>query len=73
MPKESFNFVEGSTTDLPFADESFDFVASNGVIMHLKTTDDAVTALSELSRVTKKVEVFTYILELITQELWTGL
>jgi ubiquinone/menaquinone biosynthesis C-methylase UbiE len=52
--KDSFKYVEGSTTQLPFANESFDFVVSNGVIMHLASLDDAILAVQELSRVTKK-------------------
>jgi ubiquinone/menaquinone biosynthesis C-methylase UbiE len=54
IAEDEFSFVEGSTTRLPFDDESFDFVASNGVIMHLETEDLASQALRELSRVTKK-------------------
>jgi len=54
IAEDEFSFVEGSTTRLPFDDESFDFVASNGVIMHLETEDLARQALRELSRVTKK-------------------
>jgi len=52
--QQSIDYVEGSTTKLPFGDESFDFVASNGVIMHLETLTDASIALKELSRVTKR-------------------
>ncbi len=54
MTENQFDFVEGSTTRLPFEDESFDFVASNGVIMHLETKESAAEAVRELSRVTKK-------------------
>ena len=39
IPKEFCDFVDGSTTDLPFSEGSFDFVASNGVIMHLETVE----------------------------------
>ncbi len=41
-------FVQGSITDLPFADESFDLVFSWGVIHH---TTDMERALAELVRV----------------------
>ena len=54
IPDEIMEYVEGSTSDLPFPDESFDFVASNGVIMHLENEDHAKKALKELSRVTSK-------------------
>lgn len=49
----NIDFIEGSTTQLPFDDNSFDFVVSNGVIMHLETLDNARLALKELARVTK--------------------
>lgn len=52
--KDSFEYVEGTTTKLPFANNSFDFVVSNGVIMHLASPDDAILAIKELGRVTKK-------------------
>ena len=54
IKQDSIDYVEGSTTKLPFGDESFDFVASNGVIMHLETMADASVAIQELSRVTKR-------------------
>lgn len=44
-------FVQGSLLDLPFPDESFDVVASTGVLQH---TADPEKALSELIRVLKK-------------------
>jgi ubiquinone/menaquinone biosynthesis C-methylase UbiE len=39
---------------MPFKDESFVFVASNGVLMHLETIEMADEAIAELTRVTKK-------------------
>ncbi len=54
VPDHYVEYVEGSTTSLPFEDESFDFVASNGVIMHLESQEDAAIALSELGRVAKR-------------------
>ncbi len=54
IPVDFCNYVSGSTTDLPFANESFDFVASNGVLMHLETVEMAELAINELSRVTRK-------------------
>ena len=54
VPDGFIECIEGTTTNLPFPDESFDFVASNGVIMHLETVEMAKTALAELSRVARK-------------------
>ena len=54
VPRDFCTFVPGSTTDLPLKDENFDFVASNGVIMHLETEELAATAMRELGRVTKR-------------------
>ena len=52
VPENFCAMVEGSTTRLPFDDEAFDFVTSNGVLMHLESIEMAKTALSELARVT---------------------
>jgi ubiquinone/menaquinone biosynthesis C-methylase UbiE len=51
VPTEQIEFVAGSTNELPFDDNSFDLVISNGVIMHLESVTLAETALAELSRV----------------------
>lgn len=53
IPDEFYDFASGSTLDMPFPNESFDFVASNGVLMHLETIEMASQAISELTRVTK--------------------
>lgn len=50
------NFAEcipGSTTQLPFPDNTFDLTCSNGVLMHLETVESAEIALKELIRVTR--------------------
>lgn len=52
VPRDMVEYVSGSTDDLPFPDESFDFVICNGVIMHLASIDLAEKALAELARVT---------------------
>lgn len=52
IPRDFVEYVEGSTTDLPFADNSFDLVISNGVVMHLESVQRAERALDELTRVT---------------------
>ena len=54
IPDGFCDFISGSTTRMPFKDESFDFVASNGVLMHLETIEMADEAIAELSRVAKK-------------------
>jgi SAM-dependent methyltransferase len=53
IPSGFCKYQSGSTIDIPFADETFDFVVSYGVIMHLETTEMAGKAISELTRVTK--------------------
>lgn len=53
IPLDFCDYVSGSTIDLPFANENFDFVASNGVIMHLETVEMAELAVNELSRVAR--------------------
>jgi ubiquinone/menaquinone biosynthesis C-methylase UbiE len=51
IPSSAIEFVSGSTNELPFADNSFDFVISNGVVMHLETIALAEKAMAELTRV----------------------
>lgn len=54
IPKTFYSFCSGSVTSIPLPDESFDFVCSNGVIMHLDGIEEAEKAISEMGRVTKK-------------------
>lgn len=54
VPLEQFDFVPGSTDSLPFEDEDFDFVTSNGVLVHLNDVAQAEKSFNELARVTKK-------------------
>ncbi|WP_419813313.1 class I SAM-dependent methyltransferase [Bacterioplanoides sp.] len=53
VPLQSMRFVPGSTDSLPFENEEFDFVSSNGVLVHLNDTDQAGKSFEELARVTK--------------------
>ena len=53
IPNGFCKYHSGSTIDIPFSDETFDFVVSYGVIMHLETIEMAAKAIKELSRVTK--------------------
>jgi ubiquinone/menaquinone biosynthesis C-methylase UbiE len=53
VPNGFYSFVSGSTINLPFNDGEVDFMASNGVLMHLETKQMAADALKELTRVTK--------------------
>ncbi|MFM8719357.1 MAG: class I SAM-dependent methyltransferase, partial [Chthoniobacterales bacterium] len=54
IPRGFCVFQSGSTTDIPFPDETFDFVVSYGVLMHLETIELASTGISELARVARK-------------------
>lgn len=57
--KEKVEFKEGNMLGLPFEDNSFDFVFSNGVIHH---TIDTEKGLAELARVVKpNGYVFVYV------------
>ncbi|MCG2694954.1 class I SAM-dependent methyltransferase [Candidatus Parcubacteria bacterium] len=51
---KKIEYVSGSTADLPFEDNSFDIVFSNGVLMHLYDENEIKKAFSELSRVTRR-------------------
>lgn len=49
--KKDVNFIQSSVLELPFDDDSFDFVFSNGVLHH---TSDTQKGLNEIRRVLKK-------------------
>lgn len=53
IPKNFTSFIDGSTTRIPAKDKSFDFVCSNGVLMHLNSMESAGKAIKELVRVCK--------------------
>lgn len=42
LPESAYTLKAGNILDLPFPDDSFDFVAINGVLIHLETMDDIV-------------------------------
>jgi ubiquinone/menaquinone biosynthesis C-methylase UbiE len=54
IPAGFCRYQSGSTTEIPFQDGTFDFAVSYGVLMHLETVEMASTAVSELSRVTRR-------------------
>lgn len=53
VPDDFMTLVAGSTVELPFDDSVFDFVASNGVLIHLASVPEARAAFIELARVTR--------------------
>ena len=52
--KKNLNVQNSDLRDLPFNNNTFDYVISIAVIHHLKTETDRIKALNELLRVTKK-------------------
>jgi len=50
----AISFESANVIDLPFEDESFDFVCCHGVLLHLADFEQVDMAFSELSRVLKK-------------------
>lgn len=58
-PKENVMLVKASANDLPFADESFDFVYSIGVLHHIPDTGKAMQAC--VDKVKKGGYFFTYL------------
>lgn len=52
--------VSGSITDLPFADDSFDLVYSNGVIHHMPQTDRAIAEFHRVLRPGGRAIVMVY-------------
>jgi ubiquinone/menaquinone biosynthesis C-methylase UbiE len=52
-PADAVTLQPGSVTELPYADNEFDFVACHGVLVCLNSLDEVRKAFSELARVTK--------------------
>lgn len=63
------HFKQGSLLELPYADESFDFVSCNGVLHH---TTDPKKSLAELARITRR-DGIAYIMVYGSGELWWDL
>ncbi len=54
VSKSRFELNAGNVVDLPYEDESIDFVAINGVLAHLKDMDEMERGFAEGVRVCKK-------------------
>ena len=52
--KENFELCSGSVLSIPYPDEYFDFVAINGVLVHLDSMEEILKGFSEGARVCKK-------------------
>lgn len=53
VPPSRFDLRPGSVLAIPFPDERFDFVAINGVLIHLESIPDIMKGFSEGARVCK--------------------
>ncbi|WP_285906088.1 class I SAM-dependent methyltransferase [Pseudodesulfovibrio pelocollis] len=53
VPLECVNLKSGNILSIPYEDESFDFVACHGVMVHLNNYAEVEQAFKELARVTK--------------------
>jgi ubiquinone/menaquinone biosynthesis C-methylase UbiE len=54
LPSSAYSLQPGSVLDIPFADQEFDFVSINGVLIHLETMADIEKGFAEGARVTRK-------------------
>ena len=62
---EDFNYKnidvqEGSLSDLPYDDQSFDFIWCNGVIMHTEKPNDCLAELARVLRVGGQIWIYVY-------------
>jgi ubiquinone/menaquinone biosynthesis C-methylase UbiE len=48
--QQEVGFMQGSVLKLPFEDHSFDFVLSNGVLHHTKSTEDGIKEIHRVLR-----------------------
>jgi ubiquinone/menaquinone biosynthesis C-methylase UbiE len=55
-----FTLQPGNVLNLPFQDNSFDFVACNGVLLHLENKQEIEKGFEECARVSKKYLYTTY-------------
>lgn len=53
VPVEKLHLQGASLLDIPYEDNTFDFVACHGVLIHLNTIEEASRAFSELARIVK--------------------
>lgn len=53
ISEEKFTLAKGSALDIPFKDKSFDFVAINGVLIHLQDIAEVLRGFNEGARIVK--------------------
>jgi pseudaminic acid biosynthesis-associated methylase len=64
--------IQGSATNLPFKNKSFDLVFTSGVLIHINPSEQ-VTAMSEIARVSKKwIWLLEYYSENLTEVEYRG-
>ena len=54
LNESKLKLIDGNIDNLPFKDETFDFVSCDGVITHLANKSQVEKSIDELCRVTKK-------------------
>jgi SAM-dependent methyltransferase len=54
IPESAYSLKEGNLLNLPYPDDFFDFVAINGVLIHLETMDDVVKGFAQGAGKTKQ-------------------
>ena len=54
VPMDRVDLRKGNVLELPYEDEQFDFVAINGVLLHLKDMDEIRLGFAEGARVCKR-------------------
>ena len=57
---EKFSCQQGSIEDLPFENETFDFVWCNGVVMHTANPDKCLSELSRVLKVGGQAWIYVY-------------
>ena len=57
---KNIDVQEGSLADLPYEDQSFDFVWCNGVVMHTEKPNDCLAELARVLRVGGQTWIYVY-------------